>query len=282
MPSALRALIVFALICGSTALGFVLKFPLPEPNTGTALEPMSTIISFLITITAIVIGLLINATKNSIDATQDHWAIFAGQLIRLDQTMRNYGSESEPMRRQLQSFTAAAIVNFWRGDTVPTGVTYPDVRKLSRDEAGQVLSELLNRIERGIIRLKPHDPLHQRLAADCLDQYREFARARWSLLLAPQYSLPAPLLRMLVGWLMIIFVCFGLRTPTNPVLISVIALAAATLSSMVFAIIDVVDPYKGLYNISSKNMHYALDAMLRQNSSVNVSIGPSAAQRAAW
>jgi len=34
---------------------------------------------------------------------------------------------------------------------------------------------------------------------------------------------------------------------------------------MVFAIIDVVDPYKGLYNISSKNMHYALDAMLRPN-----------------
>ena len=32
-----------------------------------------------------------------------------------------------------------------------------------------------------------------------------------------------------------------------------------------FAIIDIVDPYKGLYNISSKNMHYALDAMLKDN-----------------
>ena len=32
-----------------------------------------------------------------------------------------------------------------------------------------------------------------------------------------------------------------------------------------FAIIDVVDPYKGLYNISSKNMHYALEAMLKDN-----------------
>jgi len=46
-------------------------------------------------------------------------------------------------------------------------------------------------------------------------------------------------------------------------------LSAATLSSMMFAIMDVVDPYQGLYNISSKNMHQALDAMLRQNSSVN-------------
>jgi hypothetical protein len=42
-------------------------------------------------------------------------------------------------------------------------------------------------------------------------------------------------------------------------------LSATTLSSMMFAIIDIVDPYKGLYNISSKNMHCALEAMLRHN-----------------
>ena len=60
----------------------------------------------------------------------------------------------------------------------------------------------MNRIERGIIGLKSPDPLHERLAVDCFDQFKEFARARWSLLLAPQNSLPAPFLRMLVGWIM--------------------------------------------------------------------------------
>jgi len=98
----------------------------------------------------------------------------------------------------------------------------------------------------------------------CFDEYREFARARWSLLLAPQNSLPAPFLRMLVGWIMMIFVCLGLRAPANPLVIIAITLSATTLSSMIFAIIDIVNPYKGLYNISSKNMHYALNAMLRQ------------------
>jgi len=70
---------------------------------------------------------------------------------------------------------------------------------------------------------------------------------------------------MLVAWIMIIFMCFGLRGPANPMVMIVIMLSATTLSSMMFAIIDVVDPYKGLYNISSKNMHYALDAMLTDN-----------------
>ena len=194
MTSFLRALIVFALLCGSTAVGFLLKSQLLERYAQPgALESMSLIISFLVTITAIVVGLLINATKSFIDATQEHWAIFAGQLIRLDQSMCNYGSECEQMRRQLQSFTAAAIVNFWRADDIPTGVNYPDVRNLSKDEATQVLSDLVNRIELGIIGLKSPDPLHERLAADCFDQYKEFARARWSLLLAPQNSLPSAL-----------------------------------------------------------------------------------------
>jgi hypothetical protein len=266
MPSFLRTLIVFGLLCGSTAVGYLLKSQLLERYAQTsALESMSLIISFLITITAIVVGLLINATKSFIDATQEHWSIFAGQLIRLDQSMRNYGSESEQMRRQLQNFTAAAIVNFWRADDIPTEVNYSDVRKLSRDEATQSLSDLVNRIELGIIGLKSPDPLHERLAVDCFDQFKEFARARWSLLLAPRNSLPAPFLRMLVGWIMIIFVCLGLRAPANPLVIIAITLSATTLSSMIFAIIDIVNPYKGLYNISSKNMHYALNAMLRHN-----------------
>jgi hypothetical protein len=265
MPSFLRALIVFALLCGSAVLASLWKSQLLGTHTETgAPESMNLIISFLVTITAIVIGLLINATKSFIDTTQDHWAIFAGQLIRLDQSLCNYGSESEQLRRQLQSFTAAGIVNYWRDDTVPASVSYPNVRGLSKVEARYVLSDFLNRIELGIIRLQPSKPLQERLAADCLDQYKEFAKARWSLLLAPQNTLPAPFLRMLVAWLMMIFACFGLRAPTDPLITTMIALSAATLSSMIFAIMDIVDPYKGLYNISSKNMHHALDAMLRQ------------------
>ena len=278
MASFLRALRVLALLCGSTAAGFLLRSPLLEGHTQTgAIDSMNLVISFLVTITAIVIGLLINSTKSFIDATENRWAMFAGQLIQLDQSLRNYGSESEPMRTQLQSFTAAGILNFWRSDTLPSAVTYPDVRRLSRDDAKQVLTELLKRIELGIIQLIPSDPVHQRLAADCFEQYKEFVRARWSLLLAPQHTMPAPFLRMLISWLMIIFGCFGLRAPADPFVIIVIALCAITLSSMMFVIIDIVDPYKGLYNISSKNMHQALAAMLKHNSSVNIGIGSPAA-----
>lgn len=260
------ALAAMALMCASAAVGFLLKSQVLQPVTHSeALDFMSVITAFLTTTAAIVLGLLINAAKSFVDTTADHWAMYGAQLLRLDQCLRNYGPESEPIRRNLQGFTAAAIANSWRTEAAPSGVSYPDVRAMPRARTSLILSEQLNRIKLEILGLQPTNPLRQKLAADCFGQYQEFAQARWSLLLGPQNSIPSAFLRVLVFWLMIIFVCFGLRAPSNAVATVMIALSATTLSSMLFTIVDMVDPYDGLYNISSKNMRYVLRIMLEND-----------------
>ena len=276
MPSFLRALIVFSLLCASAALGFMLKAQFLGPYMQTeALAFLGVIIGFLVTIASIVMGLLISAAKSSIEATEDHWANYAALLIRLDQSMRNYGSESEPIRRRLQSFTAAGIANFWRDELIPADVSYVDVRKKSREEVHQALTETLNRIKLDILQLKPPDPFHEILAADCFDQYKDFSMARWSLITEPERSLPARFLNMLMSWLMVIFLCFGLRTTVSPLVIIALALAGITLSSMTFTITDMVDPYKGRFNISSKSMRNALELMLAHNVAGNGVMTPA-------
>jgi hypothetical protein len=259
-------LVDLTLLCGSAALGFLLKSQVLGPYThNEALDFMSVITAFLVTTAAIVMGLLINTAKNFVDNIEDHWAMYAAQLIRLDQCMRNYGPESQPMRSRLQSFTAAAIANCWRSEPAPTGVAYPDVRTMSRENASLVLSDLLNGIKLEIFRAKPSSPFHERVVADCLDQYQDFARARWSLLTGPQRSIPAAFLRVLVFWLMTIFLCFGLRAPASPIAILMIGLSAITLCSMLFTILDMVDPYDGVYDVSSGDMRRVLSLMLEHN-----------------
>jgi hypothetical protein len=66
--------------------------------------------------------------------------MFAGRLVRLDQSLLNCGPEAEPLRGQLQGFTAAAIANSWLGDAIPAGADYPDVRKLPKDECSLSVS----------------------------------------------------------------------------------------------------------------------------------------------
>lgn len=263
LPWALAGLVF---LCLSAAVGFNLKTRLLKPGTTeTVIDFVTVLTGFLATTAAIVMGLLINSAKTFVDAARDHWATYAGQLLRLDQCMRNYGTESEPIRAQLQSFTAAGIANFWRHESAPTGLTYPDVRNMSPDEVSLTLNELLNNVKLGILRLQPPDPLHEKLAADCLEQYKKFADTRWSLLLEVQHPMPAAFFRVLMFWLMIIFVCFGIRAPDHPVAIAMIALAATTLTSMMFAVRDMVNPYEGIYNIPSRNVRRALDVMLHFN-----------------
>src|SRR2546430_17691825 len=113
--------------------------------------------------------------------------------------MRKYGPGSECVRRQLQSFTAAAIASNWRSEAAPPGVSYPDVSKMSRNGARQVLTDLMNRIGLEIRQLNPSDQLHEKLAADCFDQYKDVVRARWSMIEEPYSSIARPFLHMLVS-----------------------------------------------------------------------------------
>ena len=132
----------------------------------------------------------------------------------------------ELVRRHLQSFTAAAIASNWRSEAAPAGVSFPDVSKMSREGARSVLTDLINRIGLEIRQLNPPDQLHEKLAADCFDQFKDVVRARWSIIEEPYSSIARPFLRMLVFWLMVIFVCFGLRAPASPIVLIVIALSA--------------------------------------------------------
>jgi hypothetical protein len=260
------ALIDLVLLCGSAALGFVLQAQVLGRYTHSeALDFMGGITTFLVTTAAIVMGLLINTAKNFVDSTEEHWAVYAAQLIRLDQCLRNCGQETQPLRTRLQSFTAAAIANNWRTEAAPTGVVYPDVHTMSRLDASMAISDLLNDIKLGLLRAKPTDPFGERLVADCLYQYQEFTRARWSMLSGPQRSVPAAFLRVLVFWLMTIFLCFGLRAPASPIAVIMIALSAITLCSMLFTILDMVDPYDGVYDVSSQNMRRVLDIMRKHD-----------------
>src|SRR5580692_7127142 len=77
--------------------------------------------------------------------------------------------------------------------------------------------------------LNPPDQLHEKLAADCFDQFKEVVRARSSIIEEPYSSIARPFLRMLVFWLMVIFACFGLRAPASPLVLIVIALSAISL-----------------------------------------------------
>jgi hypothetical protein len=68
---------------------------------------------------------------------------------------------------------------------------------------------------------------------------------------------------VLVIWLSILFGAFGLTARPNVMVATIIVLSALSITSAVFVILDMDEPYGGLFGVPSTAMRNALDDMIR-------------------
>jgi hypothetical protein len=87
----------------------------------------------------------------------------------------------------------------------------------------------------------------------------DLAQTRW--LLFEQgggSSSPMPFLVLLVFWVTIIFLSFGLFAPPNATVIATLFLCALSVSGAIFLILELDRPFGGLVHISSAPLHNAV------------------------
>ncbi|MBV8568470.1 MAG: hypothetical protein JO273_23765 [Methylobacteriaceae bacterium] len=264
MSVLLSSLFLLALLCASAAVGFFVRSRLREEHISKdGIELLQLVIGLLVTFAALVLGLLTASVKSAYDNASHDRGQYAARLAQLDRCMRNYGAGSEPTRAQLASYTAAVIASTWPSEARPQGVTVPDVSTMARTGENPVLAGLMNEIGLEIHQWKPADALHEKLAADCAQQFGDVMKARWAVIEEAHGSISAPFYWILVFWLMVVFASFGLRTPRNALVLIVIGLCAVSVSSAIFVILDMDQPYGGLFGVSSESMRNALKDMLR-------------------
>jgi hypothetical protein len=75
-------------------------------------------------------------------------------------------------------------------------------------------------------------------------------------------SLSSPFFGVLVFWLIVIFLCFGLSAPFNHLSFTVTGRSALALASALFVIMDLYTPYTGLFTVSNLPARRALQQML--------------------
>jgi hypothetical protein len=71
-------------------------------------------------------------------------------------------------------------------------------------------------------------------------------------------SVSIPLLVVLIFWLTIIFVSFGLFAPPNVMVIASFFVSAMSVSGAIFLILEMYTPYGGLIQISTAPLRAAL------------------------
>jgi hypothetical protein len=106
--------------------------------------------------------------------------------------------------------------------------------------------------------LSPKDDAQRSLQSQALSIAMDLRKTRWLMYEQETRSVSPPLLVILVLWLTIIFISFGLFAPFNATVVSSLFASALSVSGAIFLILDMYRPYSGLIQISSAPLRSAL------------------------
>jgi hypothetical protein len=262
MTEIVEAALVLLILLGASGIGRVLRHSLPERHRSSeAIELVRLVVAMLVTFAALVLGLLTTSVKSSFDTVSNDLRALAVDVIRLDRSLAEYGTETEPTRALLRSYTAAVIASTWTGEPRPAGDYYPK-QLPKRASAAQLenaaLGDMLTGMERDIRGLEPRDAMHRRLAADCLNRLERLMQRRWKLIEEAHSSISTPFYTVLVFWLAIVFASLGLIAPRSALAYAAIAIGGVSIASAVFVILDLDTPFEGIFMVSSHPMRDAL------------------------
>jgi hypothetical protein len=259
-----EAAILLMILLGGSAIGMTIRPFLSERHRGReTTDLIQLVMTMLVTFAALVLGLLTSSVKASFDTIENDLRSVSIQLIQLDRSLRQYGSEADPARALLRNYTAARIAMTWADEPKPPGTYYPTEPGSGASIDSSSFGEMLAQAETDIRGLEPRDPMQRRLLQTCINQFEILMRARWKLIEEAHSSISLPFYLVLTFWLMIIFGSFGLSAPKNILAVITIVLGALSIASVIFVILDLDTPFNGIFAVSSEPLREALAQLSR-------------------
>ena len=243
------SLIAFACIFGGTLLGMFLRTILPGHHLSDESKDVVKLGTGVIaTMAALVLALLIASAKGNYDTMSSELRQASSRVILLDRVMAHYGPETNEARDLLRRSIASTIKRIWPEDNIEQAV--------AESTEGRVNIET---IQDKLRQLSPRNDAQRWLQSRALEISSEIAEGRWLLIeQLGQRTLPMPFFVLMVFWLTIIFTSFGLFSPRNATVITVLLICALSAAGSLFLIIELDTPYQGLIKVSSAPLRNAL------------------------
>ena len=246
---ALISLVVLVIVFCSALLGMLVSRILPQHLlTDQTKGVVSGSMGVVGTLTALVLGLLIAAASSSFYTKNQEVVLIAADVIRLDRLLRRYGPEAEGLRDLLRRYTAMKIQ-----DLFPEGTTKQPNLENPRTVA------LLEDLQDKLAAFDASNPNQRWLQSQALQLVSAITGTRWLLVEQNTIGIAVPLLVVVVFWLTLLFLSFGLFAPRNATAILALFLCALAVAGAIEMTQELNVPFRGIIRISSKPMKEALD-----------------------
>ncbi len=235
------SLLVAACIFAGGMGGLYLHRVLPRQHlTRDTLDVIKLGTGMLSVLASLVLGLLIATAKTSHDSADLAVRNYAAELALLNEALRDYGGPAAVPRDLLRAYTEAFKQQAWPGDGKRP--------LLVEDEKTRVL---LEQVRDSIRALQPVDPAQRALQEGAVAIHMDLLRQRWLLIEQQGPSVQGVVLVVLVSWVTMIFVSFGLNAPRNGTVVAAFLICALAIGGSIFLILEMDRPLDGVMRISS-------------------------------
>jgi hypothetical protein len=247
------AFVAFASCCGAALAGMALRFKVPDSHLdGDSRDVVKLVMGLIATMSALVLGLLIASAKSSHDTQVSELQQISAHMVQLDRILALYGPEAQDTREMFKQAVTMAHDQVWPPDDHQAASLDP---KSMRGQGDAFYQSLQN--------LTPQTDAQRRGQNAALELAASVSQTRALMFEQLDGSVSWPLLTVLIFWVSMIFLGFGLfarfHLTTNVALIG----GAVAVASAIFLIMELSQPYAGSMRISDAPLRSALGQMDR-------------------
>jgi hypothetical protein len=245
-----KSVIALGCVFGGSLLGVFCRPRLRDEYTASdSKEVVRLVMGLVVTTVALALGLLVGSAKNFYDTQNAEVTQIAGNYILLDAVLGHYGAEATAVRGALRTVLANQVQ-----ESGAQSKTYGDIRSGMR--VGDAILDMIQQ-------LSPKDDGQQFYKREALTLEMQLAQTRW--LMYAQATVPFPqfLLTMLISWLFVLFVSFGIFAPRNPLVLAGLFVSATAVCGAILLILEMYNPQAGLIRVSDAPLRAALEQLGR-------------------
>jgi hypothetical protein len=245
------ALAVFVCCFAAALAGLCVKLPAHRIDADSK-ETVRLVMGLIATMAALVLGLLIASASSSYNTQAAELQQMSADLTQLDRMLVLYGPETGDIREMLRQTVSLAHQRIWPPETGRPPNLDPSI---ARGRLDLFFAKLENLTPKGDAQARAQNTAWQ-LAAS-LTQLR--------MLMYEQLngSVPRTLLVVLMFWVSVLFLSFGLFARFHVTLILVLGIGAISVAGAILLILELNQPYSGLIRLSDAPIVSALAAMDR-------------------
>jgi hypothetical protein len=233
---------------GAALVGMVLHVKLPDRHLDAdSRDVVKLVMGLIATMAALVLSLLIASASSSYNQQSGDLKALSADIILLDRTLELYGPAAKAARDGLRDFVRQTHDRIWSPEGIrPEDLNSTDTQNAAKATVGQ------------LERLSPGTDLERMMHSRALQESENIARSRLQMFEQLGGSIAWPFLTVLVFWISVLFLGFGLFARANATVTVAILVGALSVAGAIFLILELNEPYRGIMRISDAPLRNAM------------------------